>query len=711
MKRDIIFWLVLGMFCLAVQGGLLAADLNLSTSSSKTEWPAIAVNSAGQIMVVWTEWEGQGNLYYRTYQNGQWSEKRNAGIVYQWAWSNQLDVDSKGVFHLSMADGYGSTTRDIYYSSYTGSSWRQLEMLYDSPHNSAWNKMSVDTNDEINVIWYHKYFDPPGISDVVAMRKAKGGSWPANYTNLSRRSSLESINPAIRVKNREAHAVWMEGESGGWALRYAHAKNWEWSTPVSIVGLGYYPAMAMDDLGGVHVAYSNRSGNYSVISRAGGSWGSSRSVSGGTAPLQFGDIRHRSGYIVAAWVEDHGGTYYVYYANKRVGGAWSQPIRVSSGDSLGDGNKHVQVAVDSQGFAHIVWEGRGSGGREDVFYSKVMLIEPDSPFIEIDKLYMDFKTDQFLTPSPQSFNIRNAGKDTLNYSISTNRTWLVASPPSGNSSGENDIISVEVNPGGKSVGTYDGAITIKAPEAVNSPLILNVSLTIEANTKPHISLSTSSLFFTAQAHGGNPEPQSFQIRNTGAATLTYQVESTQDWLKVTPQSGASTSEWDAVSVSIKANTFAVGTYNGFIRVKAAEADNTPQLIPVTLRIDLPPYPYPPVNVSVAQLAHEGLMIKIYKNTVTWGANKKNNGLFNINKYVVWRRLKAGGAYQLLAEVNSDVFSLTDDDFSSLADRDRWAYAVSCLDITGWQSPKKEPSTAAKLPAKTTSQREKKEIKK
>ena len=106
-----------------------------------------------------------------------------------------------------------------------------------------------------------------------------------------------------------------------------------------------------------------------------------------------------------------------------------------------------------------------------------------------------------------------------------------------------------------------------------------------------------------------------------------------------------------------------------------------------------------------------LMIKIYKNTVTWGANKKNNGLFNIYKYVVWRRLKAGGAYQLLAEVNSDVFSLTDDDFSSLADRDRWAYAISCLDISGRQSPKKEPSTAAKLLAKTTSQREKTEIKK
>lgn len=688
---------------------LLAADLNLSNSSTKTEWPSIAVNAAGQIMVVWTEWEGMGNIYYRVYEGGTWSAKKNAHIVRQWAWSNQLDVDSSGRFHLSFADGYGSTTRDIYHSLYSGTGWRNADMLFNSPHNSAWNKMSVDSNDEVNVIWYHKYYDPPGVSDVVAMRKSIGGSWPSNYTNLSNRSLQESIHPAIRVKNRHAYAVWMEGTSSGWNLRFSEASNWNWTAPTSIVGVGYYPAMALDSQGGVHVAYSNRSGNFHVISREGNSWGSSRVVSGGSAPLQFGDIRHHSGFIVTVWVEDHGGVYYVYYANKKVGGAWSHPIRVSSGDSLGDGNKHAQVAVDNQGFAHIVWEGRGAGGREDIFYSKVQLAEPNSPFIEVDKLFLDFKVDQYQNPAPQTFNLRNSGIGSLNYTIKTNRNWLVVNPAVGDNSGEDDIISVRVDSGTKAPGTYDGSITIESSEAFNSPLVLNVGLTVKKVNKPQIGISTSSLYFEQLAHGSNASSQSFAIRNTGAASLNYQIESSQEWLKVSPAAGSSTGEWDTVKVSIDAGTYAVGIYNGFLRIKAPDAVNSPEIISVTLRIDLPPQPYPPVSVGVSQLAHVGLMIKIFKNTITWRGNSKNDGIFNINKYRIWRRLRTSSSYEYVGEVGSNVFSLTEDEFVSLEDRDKWVYAVSCVDLQGRESNKREPNTT--LPSRTAPESSQTEIRK
>ena len=588
----------IGLALLLVVGGgfLSAADLNLSNSSTKTEWPTVAVNSAGQVMVVWTEWDGQGKIYYRTYQNGQWSAKSRAGIVNQWAWSNQLDVDSDGVFHLSYADGFGSTTRDIHYSSYTGSGWQAPEMLFYSPHNSAWNKMSVDSsNNEINVIWYHKYFEG-GVSDVVAMRKPKGGVWPANYTNLSHRSSLESIHPAIRVRNRRAYAVWMEGGgSSGWALRFSEANNWSWTSPVSIVGVGYYPAMALDNQGGVHVAYGSRNGNFYIISRGSNGW-SNRSVSGGFAPLQFGDIRYRGGYLAAAWVEDHNGTYYVTYANKKDGRGWTDPVRASSGDRLGDGNKHVQLAVDDQGNAHIVWEGQGVGGREDIFYKKVQLFDPDLPFIQVDKLSVEIKTYESIPPAPKTIKIRNAGKGAMKYTLSTNRDWMTINPVSGSSSGENDTITISVDPGSRKAGVYEGSITISAPSA----------------------------------------------------------------------------------------------------------DNSPKVVPVVLTVELPPDPFAPGDVKVSKLGHVGLMIKIYKNIISWRANKKNDGIFNIVNYRIWKRLKNSSSFELAGEVGSNVFSFTEGDFVSLADRDKWVYAVSCRDINGRESPKREPQAGSAVPEKNSS---------
>ena len=145
--------LSLCVFLLCVCPFLLQGDqVNLSNSSNQSVWSAIAINSVGEIMVVWSEW-GSDGIWYRIQRDGEWSEKRKAGIVYQQSWSNQLAVDSYGTFHLAYADGYGSLGRDIYYSYFTGSRWSTAEKVYGSPHNSAWNRIDVDTNDDVYVQW------------------------------------------------------------------------------------------------------------------------------------------------------------------------------------------------------------------------------------------------------------------------------------------------------------------------------------------------------------------------------------------------------------------------------------------------------------------------------------------------------------------------------------------------------------------------------
>jgi hypothetical protein len=78
-------------------------------------------------------------------------------------------------------------------------------------------------------------------------------------------------------------------------------------------------------------------------------------------------------------------------------------------------------------------------------------------------------------PASQSLSITNAGGGTLNWSASSNQTWLSISPVSGTAP-STAVVSVSIT--GLAAGTYSGAITITATGATNSPLTVPVTLTV-----------------------------------------------------------------------------------------------------------------------------------------------------------------------------------------------------------------------------------------
>lgn len=360
----------LWLFLVFVMNGSLFADaVNLSQSSVRTEWPAIAVNAQGEIMTVWTEWESPGQIYYRTYNNGQWSDIINSQLVSEWAWSNQIEVDSEGNFHVSYADGYGSSGRDIFYSKYAGSGWSTAERIYYSPYNSAWNKMDIDTDDTIHIAWYHSHVPKgdPVSSDAVTMSKSTLGAWPANYENISRSLGVESIHPAIAVRNGNIYSVWME-DSSPRKIYFREKLNGVWKAPQYIEGSGYYPDMVLDNMGNIHVVISNWGGKFYYKSRIDGVWNQAEVLSQGNAPLQFGDIHFNRNRLVATWIEGLDENWAVYASTKVIGENWSDPIKIADTPGGSDGNKHVQVFLDNFDRAHFVWEGIGVNGEHDIFY-------------------------------------------------------------------------------------------------------------------------------------------------------------------------------------------------------------------------------------------------------------------------------------------------------------------------------------------------------
>jgi subtilisin-like proprotein convertase family protein len=102
------------------------------------------------------------------------------------------------------------------------------------------------------------------------------------------------------------------------------------------------------------------------------------------------------------------------------------------------------------------------------------------PTIEYSPPSLCFSAREGTNPSGQILKIWNSTGGTLNWSATSNATWLTLDLTSGSSTGETDYVTVSVNVTGMSAGSYTGTITIKErtyPEAV-SPQTVTVYLNI-----------------------------------------------------------------------------------------------------------------------------------------------------------------------------------------------------------------------------------------
>ncbi len=93
-------------------------------------------------------------------------------------------------------------------------------------------------------------------------------------------------------------------------------------------------------------------------------------------------------------------------------------------------------------------------------------------------------------PSPQTVAITNTGGGSFTYSVAANQPWL-------NVAGSGSAITVSVNPAGLTANTYQGAITILASGASNSPQTISVTLGVAGTAQPlsisHVSNSATGL--------------------------------------------------------------------------------------------------------------------------------------------------------------------------------------------------------------------------
>ena len=247
-------------------------------------------------------------------------------------------------------------------------------------------------------------------------------------------------------------------------------------------------------------------------------------------------------------------------------------------------------------------------------------------------------------PATQTVSISNTGGGTLNWSANPNPTWLAVSPTS--SSG-NGAVTVSVTTGILTAGSYPGNITLSATGASS----MTVPVTFTVTAAPTISLSPTSLTFTATQGGANPANQTVALTNAGG-TVNWTVSDSASWLSVSPASGSSSSTLNA---AVNTTGLVAGTYNGTITVSATGSSS--KTVAVTLMVSAP-------TTSPA--------------TLTWDPNTESD----LAGYKVYRATASGAYGASLATLQSNITSYI---AAGLQSQTTYFFVVTAYDLAGNES--------------------------
>lgn len=188
-------------------------------------------------------------------------------------------------------------------------------------------------------------------------------------------------------------------------------------------------------------------------------------------------------------------------------------------------------------------------------------------------------------PAAQTLNLGSTSPATYSAAAETSNggNWLNVTPLAGNAPG---ALTVNVQPAGLALGTYNGLIRIASAVAGNSPLTVPVTLRVIEEVR--VTASPSTVQFDFQIGGQRPPDQVVSITTNGPAspwTATVATQSGGGWLGVSTLTGTTPSN---IVVAANPEGLAAGTYTGTLTVNATGAANNPQVVNVTLRVTAEP---------------------------------------------------------------------------------------------------------------------------
>jgi uncharacterized protein (TIGR03437 family) len=193
----------------------------------------------------------------------------------------------------------------------------------------------------------------------------------------------------------------------------------------------------------------------------------------------------------------------------------------------------------------------------------------------------------------QTVDATNVGSGSLNLSVASSDTWLVATlgKPTTCATASTCIpVQMALQTAGLASGTYTGFVTVSDPNAVDTPQTISVTVAVGGNIPSQLT------FYTAP--NGSISSTFYASTNSTASAST---QTGGGWLSV---SGSGVGSFDysrTFTVTANAAGLAAGTYNGSIAVTDATLGN--KSVPTVLNVTTQPIAqalFPNIQLTIAQ---------------------------------------------------------------------------------------------------------------
>ena len=271
--------------------------------------------------------------------------------------------------------------------------------------------------------------------------------------------------------------------------------------------------------------------------------------------------------------------------------SWNAPwfsVMPSGGVSTGEVDR-IAVTYAAPGFVPGVYTGQitvfcSTAANSPQTIPVSLTVLHSAPSLQVDPTNLTRMATTAVGSTNMTFRVWNGGGGTVAYTVSNDAPWFTVSPPTGVSSGEQDIVTVTCAPATLGIGVYSGTIWIASPDVTNSPRAVQVGLTV--NPPPAIMLSTSVIVRTA-AQGTSLPSDSFRLWNGGAGVMTFSVTTDVPWAWANPAVGSSTGDIRNLYINYYASAvtnLAEGVYTGTVTIASPQAVNSPQTVALVLQL-------------------------------------------------------------------------------------------------------------------------------
>jgi PKD repeat protein len=658
-KTKIVVFLFAFFFILFSFNRLGWGQANVSRSSNwKSVSPRIAVDSAGNLHVVWAEYytdppNGTGDAFYSKYDinTSVWSSPinlSNSSLVNSREYRPVgIDVDGANNVYVVYIDRTVIRLR-----IYSGGSWGSPFDISSHSEDIDMARIAVDPSGNIFTCWWT--ID----SGVVYSRARIGGSWESGVRiSPARRCKF----PNIAVGNNVVFATWQEsGYAEGYQAAYVQRSksfnaSWSSSQRVAVTNDTITPDVEIDGNDIAHMIWEAKAVNdpnvwdfFVFHSYWTGNGFSTPQNIASPVLLLYPQVHERANNLYVCWSVGAWAYGSAVHYNTRIGGGWTGDTTVPNSR----GSTYTDVSTSpAQDRVYFVWDDFGSGASKEIWCNMGVTGPPPPP---PDTPVALFSFSPTSGPPPLSITFDASASYDPNGTI-TAYNWNFGDGSTGSgrvvahtysSAGFFTVILTVTDNDGKSGSASNTVAVIKA----NDPPIAEFSFS------PTSGIAPVEVTFDASA-SRDPDGTiveyswNFGDDSTGSGRIVKHVYSKSGTfsvrLTVRDNSGASATK-----------TKTIGVFNL----------------------------YQPLNIRWATHADESLFQTRYVTEVTWEKNPENDKLgIQIALYRVYRKKSpdSNSAYGVIGEVTGDTYRYMD---KNAGGRDLYAYTVTAIDNQGHESP-------------------------